>query len=634
MARVLTAGRARVFFSVLAALLAVFFYIPGVFAAPYGSSTYGSCPYQENCPQSPTQPVESQPSSGITPGVTPESPTSVPTPQHTSTYTLETNVTNDQTISTSPFEVIVSVQDQNQQSSEANDPGWVSLYVDGALVGTAYSPSADGKFHIVWDVYRFSGKNISLVLFNEDGEAIARQDTVVRLDLPLRSNTENKTNYAPHASGLQRFLMELPPIVAYTFPYWIFLLLLALALRYMLQAFKEAKYIAEIEKITKLQAAVAEGKDNFLALSSHYLHTPQTLIASGVDMLVSVDKLSESAVAPLKSVVVGLHDTIEQILADIQDNQLLKSIKRPETSSAPISALRSGTFWLPVLVAFIIVIGANLLLTKVGQWDFSMSNYAIQAIVGVIIAAFLLVSMRTHQMNISRRHQLEQLEQHQAHVDEARNTFIERVREMLENNLKRIAMNRNSLPPAKSDQFIQKGYDDFSAMLERFTLLQSLRLEGGSLRSPDTFDVTQVIDHVIERYRNVAATRSISIENDVKPFRAAGNPVLLGVVIATLIDNGIKFSSDNSKISISSAEEGHKLRVEVRDMGIGIPQNERAQLFQPFSRTTSVMQFDYEGLGFSLFLDKLIMKYLQGSIEHDETITPGTSMRISVPKAT
>jgi signal transduction histidine kinase len=107
---------------------------------------------------------------------------------------------------------------------------------------------------------------------------------------------------------------------------------------------------------------------------------------------------------------------------------------------------------------------------------------------------------------------------------------------------------------------------------------------------------------------------------------------LFDFVFGSLIDNAIKFSHEGGTITIGSVPGASSLTVRISDYGVGIPESKMSQLFKPFSRGTSAMQFDYEGLGFSLFLDKIIMDYLGGKIAAESV--PNQSSTFSVTTAT
>jgi signal transduction histidine kinase len=57
-------------------------------------------------------------------------------------------------------------------------------------------------------------------------------------------------------------------------------------------------------------------------------------------------------------------------------------------------------------------------------------------------------------------------------------------------------------------------------------------------------------------------------------------------VMNNLISNAIKFSPQGAVVSISICGRNGAMRVEIRDHGVGIPDNEQERLFKPFGRTS------------------------------------------------
>jgi len=122
--------------------------------------------------------------------------------------------------------------------------------------------------------------------------------------------------------------------------------------------------------------------------------------------------------------------------------------------------------------------------------------------------------------------------------------------------------------------------------------------------------------------------------NNVKSSNIKQRRTLFDFVLGSLIDNAIKFSHDGGTITVVSTPHEGVLTLKVSDYGIGIPEEKMSQLFKPFSRSTSALEFNYEGLGFSLFLDKIIMDYMGGEISarsEDHKHTTFTVVTASTP---
>jgi signal transduction histidine kinase len=67
----------------------------------------------------------------------------------------------------------------------------------------------------------------------------------------------------------------------------------------------------------------------------------------------------------------------------------------------------------------------------------------------------------------------------------------------------------------------------------------------------------------------------------------------------------------------------------VADNGQGIPTDKLNSLFQPFSKAEGAEVFTHEGMGFSLYLNKLIMMYLGGTIGIESAEGKGTQVTLS-----
>lgn len=74
------------------------------------------------------------------------------------------------------------------------------------------------------------------------------------------------------------------------------------------------------------------------------------------------------------------------------------------------------------------------------------------------------------------------------------------------------------------------------------------------------------------------------------------------VVLQNLIENAIKYSVAGDKVFISVENKNDVIYISVKDSGIGIPENEKNQIFQKFFRGT--LTHDIPGTGLGLILSK------------------------------
>jgi len=121
----------------------------------------------------------------------------------------------------------------------------------------------------------------------------------------------------------------------------------------------------------------------------------------------------------------------------------------------------------------------------------------------------------------------------------------------------------------------------------------------------------------------------IKIEHDV-PGSLNGDPTRLQQVLVNLLNNASKFTSSGSigiRISTDKQEQTDgfvSLRVHVVDTGIGIPQDKRQRIFQPFNQVDESITRKYGGTGLGLSICKAIVNAYDGNIWVESEVGKGS----------
>src|SRR6185503_5245168 len=150
-------------------------------------------------------------------------------------------------------------------------------------------------------------------------------------------------------------------------------------------------------------------------------------------------------------------------------------------------------------------------------------------------------------------------------------------------------------------------------VLGKFAIAGQLRGERVS-QPPVTTSLQTLLGTLPQNLANKIAQKSVrvTIGHD-EPFITTNSP-LLAYVLSSLIDNAADYSSQNDTIDVQVMSANGRTNITVTDHGPGISPQKMALLFKPFSQTQDVERFTHEGMGFSLYLDKLIATYLDGDI--------------------
>lgn len=429
--------------------------------------------------------------------------------------------------------------------------------------------------------------------------------------------------------SFKTWLRSLPNNSAEVVPYYVFLIVVILALIPILQSIREALFARQIGLLLKREQSIAEQKDNFIALASHYLKTPLTLMNGGLETIVTSNELTTEQVEPLKIELAALDTNIGSVLQDVENSEALKHIGPPPAGPQQKSVWRSGWFWGPIVGSILLTIMANFLLAIVGGKDIGPTHTFFHFVVATV--AFLILYLGVRNLYLQRKLHAESnlLVEHEKTIDEARNNFISQATIMLQESLERINQKAAVVQETSSASYFNEGHARIEAVLQKFLLLT--QVQAGVDRDMEMINIQEAVDNSIVAFNAPISEKRLTVTNATSPIFVKQNRVLFSFVLNSVLDNAIKFNQEGGTISISVEPKEKLLTIKVSDNGIGIDNEKLGQLFKPFSKTTSAVEFNYEGLGFSLFLDKIIMDYTGGEISAKSDENQGTELSISTP---
>jgi two-component system, OmpR family, sensor histidine kinase ArlS len=104
-------------------------------------------------------------------------------------------------------------------------------------------------------------------------------------------------------------------------------------------------------------------------------------------------------------------------------------------------------------------------------------------------------------------------------------------------------------------------------------------------------------------------------------------------VLVILLDNAVKYSEPHTSIGVQLSEHAEHLVLEVRDEGVGIPEEDLKKVFDRFYRVDKARSREKGGYGLGLAIASKLIHNYGGTIEAVKNKPAGTIIRVSLKKA-
>jgi two-component system sensor histidine kinase KdpD len=164
-------------------------------------------------------------------------------------------------------------------------------------------------------------------------------------------------------------------------------------------------------------------------------------------------------------------------------------------------------------------------------------------------------------------------------------------------------------------------------------LLDMTRIGQGGLKlRRDWVDLHDTVSSALNRLRS--DFRGLEVEIDVAPAVPLLwiHGVLIEQALVNLLDNAIRYSPDNGRITVSARAQGAVVEIDVCDEGPGIPESERELIFDMFYSAQHGDRGKHQGTGLGLTICRGMVGAHHGEVVALEGPNGrGTCMRITLP---
>ncbi len=170
-------------------------------------------------------------------------------------------------------------------------------------------------------------------------------------------------------------------------------------------------------------------------------------------------------------------------------------------------------------------------------------------------------------------------------------------------------------------------------------ILDISKIEDGKLDiEAIDFDVYEQINELKMFFQSIAESKDIRLNLNIDssvPQYLRSDLLRLKQVVSNLVSNAIKFSSEDSEVNIDLEYKGPQLFISVTDAGIGISEEAKKRIFNPFEQAESSTTRSFGGTGLGLAISKKLVELLGGEITVRSELGKGSifSFYIDAPEA-
>jgi PAS domain S-box-containing protein len=247
------------------------------------------------------------------------------------------------------------------------------------------------------------------------------------------------------------------------------------------------------------------------------------------------------------------------------------------------------------------------------------------------------IEMRGISIDISR---IKQVEDELREADQRKNEFLATLAHELRNPLAPIRNGLEILRLRQSGDIAERARSMMDRQLQQMVrliddLLEVSRITRGKIQlNREPIDLEAALQSAIEVSKPLidAAGHTLSIDIPPHSLTVDGDLTRLAQVFGNLLNNAAKYTNSGGHIWLKATVTGDRVRVSVRDTGIGIAPTMLPRIFEMFAQVDHSSQHTQGGLGIGLCIAKRLVEMHGGSLDaRSEGIGAGSEFTVELP---
>ena len=178
--------------------------------------------------------------------------------------------------------------------------------------------------------------------------------------------------------------------------------------------------------------------------------------------------------------------------------------------------------------------------------------------------------------------------------------------------IKGIATRVKSKPMSQED--VKGQLESIIEEVDRMTMMVQDTLNYMKMENPEdvleysSFNLKMLIEHLNKKVEHLMGEKSLHIHLDLDDVYVEADSEQIMTAVTNLYSNAIRYTPDGDHIYVTLKRQGNKVKLEIENTGIFIPEAEIDRIWEPFYRLEKSRNRDSGGTGLGLLITSKILQ--------------------------
>jgi PAS domain S-box-containing protein len=173
--------------------------------------------------------------------------------------------------------------------------------------------------------------------------------------------------------------------------------------------------------------------------------------------------------------------------------------------------------------------------------------------------------------------------------------------------------------------------DHLAGLIDELLTYSTLDAEGDEVEPVECL-LPEVVGAAVAAAEPLARDKGIAFDlEDIGDLRVCTDPDKLRQILVHLLSNAVKFT-EHGRVRLEVSEDDTWVRLRVIDTGIGIAEEHRPRMFQPFTQLDVGLRRRHRGAGLGLYIAQKLARSIGGGIDYRSVLGQGSEFTVSLPR--